>query len=304
MNNTRNISKRIIALALAFVLIVTMFVGCGKKEPVNTDVNGSNNVSQSDENTVSEEPTVSTNEDDTDTISQTENDGSTSAEGEATTKNGASEPTTKKNEATTNKAETTTKKSNPSTGSSSGGSSSGSGSSNKTTTTTNASETACFHNWGEWKDIRLGTQERVCSKCGRTEERDADNAKAFMGNKSEYIELLNLINTEREKKGLIPFAYKSEWQAGADQRAVDLTKSFSHTRPDGRRATTAYTDLGYNCFSAGENIARGYNTPKAVYDGWMNSESHRAALMANGDEQLEVVIARCDNYWVISFLVY
>ena len=301
MNNTRNISKRIIALALAFVLIVTMFVGCGKKEPVNTDVNGSNNVSQSDENTVSEEPKVSTNEDDTDTVSQTENDGSTSAEGEATTKNGDSEPTTKKNEATTNKTETTTKKATSSTGSSSGGSSSGSGSSNKTTTTTNASETACSHNWGEWKDIRIGTQERVCSKCGVTEERDADNAKAFMGNKSEYLELLGYINKARREAGLHEYTYKSEWQAGADQRAIDLTKSFSHTRPDGRRASTAYTDLGYDVWGFAECIAQGPSTAKAVFNGWMNSEGHRAILMSSADNS-ELAIARCGNYWVINIL--
>ncbi|MEA1854806.1 CAP domain-containing protein [Cytobacillus sp. FSL W7-1323] len=42
------------------------------------------------------------------------------------------------------------------------------------------------------------------------------------------------------------------------------------------------TANGVTYLTAGENIAKGYTSPKAVVQGWMNSEGHRANIL-NGN---------------------
>lgn len=292
MNN-----KKIISFALVLVLITTMFVGCNSKKKDEPSTINSSIEEKTSVETVNEFVTNDKGE----TVTNDKGEALTTEVTKVVTvsqsENKNVETSSKKTNSTTTKAsinqtETTTKKNTPT------------GSSNKTTTTKPV-VTECSHTWSSWKNNRLWYQERECTKCGDFEEREIDNRDSFMGSKSEYLDLLKIINAERSKNGLIPFAYKSEWQAGADQRAKELIVKFSHTRPDGRKATTAYTDLGFDVFSAGENIAKGYSNPQSVFNAWMNSEGHRNALMANGNnEQIEVCIARCNNCWVISFLVY
>ena len=317
-------TKKIIALTLVFVLIGTMLEGCGKKELANADVNetGKVNASQSEENTVSEEPTASTDEDNTGAVSQTENDSSTSTEGEVATKNGDSETTTRKS--SSNKTETTTKKTTTSTGSS-----------GKETTTTKPSPTNCTHSWSEykwgtteatygdkyrtcskcgkteswekcshtygaWNDINLGYQERTCSKCGWAEGRNADNAKAFMGNKNEYLELLGYINQARREAGLNELIYLDEFQEGANIRAIEITKSFSHTRPNGDSCYTAYANNGVEFRVTNENIAYGVFDAKSTFEIWMRSEGHRNNILSENGKYF--VCARCSRYWVMSLV--
>lgn len=295
MTTTRNVSKRIIALALVFVLIATMFVGCGKKEPVNADANesGKVNVSQSEENKVSEELTVSTDENNTNTVSQTENDSSTSAEGEVTRKNSA-ETTTKKN--STSKTETTTKKTTSSTGSSSSNSSGKTNSSSKTTTST-----VCSHSW-KLQSYTNGCYVYHCSKCDeyKSEERKM-NPDDFMGNKSEYLELLGYINQARRKAGLKELLYCSELQSGADTRAKELTVKYSHTRPNGQSGSSAFDYSKVNAqgeyIAVGENIVANATTAKQAFNAWMNSSAHRSIIMK--DCATHFVVSRCNGYWIM-----
>lgn len=298
MKTNNSTSKKIIALALVFVMLVTIFVGCGKKEPENADANesGKVNVSQSEENKVSEEFTVSTDENNTDTVSQTENDSSTSAEGEVTRKNSA-ETTTKKN--STGKIETTTKKATSSTGSSSS-SSSGSSSSNKGNTTTN-STVACSHSW-KLQSYTNGCYVYHCSKCDeyKSEERKM-NPDDFMGNKSEYLELLGYINQARRKAGLKELLYCSELQSGADTRAKELTVKYSHTRPNGQSGSSAFDYSKVNAqgeyIAVGENIVANATTAKQAFNAWMNSSAHRSIIMK--DCATHFVVSRCNGYWIM-----
>ena len=123
-----------------------------------------------------------------------------------------------------------------------------------------------------------GKHNYVCGKCtlcgglqsGTTEKDVIKNAQ---------LEVLRLVNVERKKAGLKELSYYNVGQVAGDTRANELTKSFSHTRPDGRDCFSVFTDYGIHAYSMGENIALGHTTPQEVVTGWMNSPGHRANIL-------------------------
>ncbi|MCH5192054.1 MAG: CAP domain-containing protein [Oscillospiraceae bacterium] len=314
MTNT----KRIVALALALVMLATIFTSCTKKETVNTETGET--VSQSETVTLSAEVP---NEDTVEDESQSEEP--TNEITDNVTEPTQTEQTTKKAVSTGN-TETTTKKATTPTGSSSG-------SSNKGTSATSCSHSwseykwgtteatyadkyrtcskcgktenwrDCNHSFGSWADVRLKVQERVCSKCGWEESRDADNADKFMGNKSEYLEFLFLVNEARRAEGLNEVKYLDVAQDGANIRAVEITENFSHTRPNGKRGISAVGECITkanitNLAACNENIVgSATKTPKQAFDSWMNSAGHRANILSDGISY--IVVARCDGYWAM-----
>ncbi len=90
---------------------------------------------------------------------------------------------------------------------------------------------------------------------------------------TEAHELLDLVNNARAEAGLGAVTWDSELEAAACLRTVECSYLFDHQRPNG--------DM---CFSltdkmSGENIAAGYSSAQAVFEGWMNSEGHRANIL-------------------------
>lgn len=90
-------------------------------------------------------------------------------------------------------------------------------------------------------------------------------------------EVLDLVNAERAKENLPALKMDKELLEVAMQRANELVIYFEHYRPNGEVCFSIFP----NGFSAGENIAFGYNSPTYVMQGWMNSEGHRANIMDN-----------------------
>lgn len=90
-------------------------------------------------------------------------------------------------------------------------------------------------------------------------------------------ELLKMVNKERLNKGFAPLGILGSLQTVSDLRAVELSKDFSHTRPDGSDCFSLLQGLSYN--SAGENIATGYPSAQEVMEGWMNSPGHKANIL-------------------------
>ncbi|MBD5137352.1 MAG: hypothetical protein HDT39_15600 [Lachnospiraceae bacterium] len=97
--------------------------------------------------------------------------------------------------------------------------------------------------------------------------------------KSFAEQVADLVNAERAKAGLSPLTLDKEISSAALIRTKEIEKSFSHTRPDGRKFTTVLTDNGIKFRGAGENIAWGYVSPEKVMEAWMNSEGHRANIL-------------------------
>lgn len=90
-------------------------------------------------------------------------------------------------------------------------------------------------------------------------------------------EVLNLVNEERQKRGLSVLQLDYHLTETAMQRAVETSFSFSHTRLTGQGCFSLFpSSAGGYC---GENIAAGYADAKSVMNGWMNSEGHRANIL-------------------------
>ncbi len=92
-------------------------------------------------------------------------------------------------------------------------------------------------------------------------------------------EVLRLVNIERSKAGLSSLTTNATLQAAANKRAEETKVSFSHTRPNGSKFSTALQEYGVSYRTAGENIAYGQRSPQEVVNGWMNSPGHRANIL-------------------------
>ena len=108
-------------------------------------------------------------------------------------------------------------------------------------------------------------------------------------------ELLTLINTERINNNLNELQYDVTLEACADVRAQEASQFWSHTRPDGSKWNTVAQ--GYY---RGENLARGYNSAKEVFDAWMASESHRNNILHSQYTAIGISIFKTERGYVIA----
>ena len=77
---------------------------------------------------------------------------------------------------------------------------------------------------------------------------------------------------------------------------------FSHTSPTYGTPFQMIKAFGLSFRTAGENIARGYSTPQAVVNGWMNSSGHRANILNASYTQIGVGYVAQGNYWTQMFI--
>lgn len=116
-------------------------------------------------------------------------------------------------------------------------------------------------------------------------------------------QVLALVNEERRKAGVAPLILSAELQSAAAIRAEEITRKYSHTRPDGTKCSTVIPNGKY---TMGENIAAGTNTPAKVVKQWMNSPGHRANILRSDYTELGVGYVYKENsqymhYWVQIF---
>lgn len=286
------ISVTSVVVALAIILSSVLFITNRNKNKINADNKSSE--SAQNESLSNERPSESESVTDVsgDTVTEDATADKTDGSSEPTNapvSNSQAETGTKKNNSSGN-GEAPTKKNNST------------GSSNKTTTTTQLAVNVCKHNW-KLVSYTNGCYVYHCSKCDdyKTDEREM-NPNDFMGNKSEYLELLALVNKARREAGLKELIYIDEFQKGTDIRARELTQKFSHTRPNGTDGNTAYEyspllrDVYGPC---GENIVgSSVETPQQAFNAWMHSSGHKKTIL--DDMAIGFTASRCDGYWVMQ----
>ena len=128
---------------------------------------------------------------------------------------------------------------------------------------------------------------------------------------NEFVDIASAnINAMRIENGLEPLQTAPLLQEMCQERADELTKSYSHSRANGDAWYTILTDYGIdtNCF-AGENIAAGYDTPEGVVNGWMNSAGHRKNILNTNYEYFAVGVSYYEDdpeyyfyYWDLILL--
>lgn len=117
-------------------------------------------------------------------------------------------------------------------------------------------------------------------------------------------EVVRLVNEIRAKNGLKPLTQDWELSRVARYKSQDMkdNKYFSHTSPVYGSPFQMIKDFGISYRSAGENIARGYATPQAVVNAWMNSSGHRANILNASYTRIGVGYVADGKYWTQMFI--
>ena len=108
-------------------------------------------------------------------------------------------------------------------------------------------------------------------------------------------EVFEKTNALRASLGIAPLSWSGELEAFAMTRAQEITISFSHYRPGGGH----YSNYG----PEHENIAWGYGSPDAVFEGWYTSYDHYNNLTDVTMSSVGIACYRYEGilYWVMSF---
>lgn len=117
-------------------------------------------------------------------------------------------------------------------------------------------------------------------------------------------EVTRIVNEIRRDHGLSPLHYNEALAAVARAKSRDMHDKnyFSHQSPTYGSPFDMMRSFGIKYNAAGENIAMGYSTPRAVVDAWMNSPGHRANILSSTFTQIGVGYYSDGKYWTQMFI--
>ena len=119
---------------------------------------------------------------------------------------------------------------------------------------------------------------------------------------SSYREqVCELVNETRAQNGLTPMKLSARLSNVAQNHASDMANQgyFSHKNPLGESSFDRMAKEGISYTAAGENIAKGQQTPRDVMNSWMNSPGHRANILSKKFNKLGVGYKQ--SVWVQDF---
>ncbi|MFZ3010144.1 MAG: CAP domain-containing protein [Candidatus Microsaccharimonas sp.] len=105
-------------------------------------------------------------------------------------------------------------------------------------------------------------------------------------------DVYNLTNQERGANGLAPLALDGQLNSAAFAKANDMFADnyWAHVAPDGTTPWYFITSAGYTYTSAGENLAKDFNTSSGVVAGWMGSATHRANILNTSYQDIGIAV--------------
>ncbi len=117
-------------------------------------------------------------------------------------------------------------------------------------------------------------------------------------------QVVDLVNEIRVKNGLSRLSVNWELSRVARYKSQDMADRsyFSHTSPTYGSPFQMIKAFEISYQTAGENIAKGYRTPQAVVDGWMNSAGHRANILNASFKAIGVGYSADGNHWTQMFI--
>ena len=126
------------------------------------------------------------------------------------------------------------------------------------------------------KSVKITVKNGAAQVAEETEDTEKEKLLKTM-TKAEQI--LYFVNIEREKAGVAPLELDDTLCSAAKTRALEITDTFSHIRPDGSSCVTLLEGTDFENKYTGENIAAGYNTAEATVAQWMASKGHRKNML-------------------------
>jgi uncharacterized protein YkwD len=94
-------------------------------------------------------------------------------------------------------------------------------------------------------------------------------------------EIIGLSNQQRTSHGLAALGTNAKLNQAAAAKAQDMVNRnyWAHYAPDGTSPWYFITSAGYSYATAGENLAKDFNTSGGVVNAWMNSPAHRDNIL-------------------------
>ena len=164
----------------------------------------------------------------------------------------------------------------------------------------------------EWENLKVLLGEPVGEEAQANRTDESVPTAVFNGDTSQFeahefeLEVLNIVNEEREKHQLPPLQYSEEVSVVARDKSLDMAMNgyFDHESPTFGSPFEMMEMYGVTYWMAGENIAKGHLTPEHVMEGWMNSEGHRANILKDGFTHLGVGFIDMNGtyYWTQMFI--
>ncbi|OLS03026.1 CAP domain-containing protein [Tissierella creatinophila] len=119
-------------------------------------------------------------------------------------------------------------------------------------------------------------------------------------------EVVRLVNIERQKNSLSAFTPSNKLSNVARLKSQDMAEGnyFSHQSPKYGSPFDMMKSFGISYKTAGENIAKGYNSAESVVKGWMNSQGHRENILNSSFNTIGVGSFTSSNgtiYWTQMF---
>lgn len=147
------------------------------------------------------------------------------------------------------------------------------------------------------------SEENPGSNQGGNQDNEQNNSQSGAVSQFER-EVVSLCNEIRASYGLSPLTINEKLCRLARMKSQDMVDKnyFSHESPTYGSPFDMLKSYGVSYRSAGENIAKGYATPKAVVDAWMNSEGHRANILNSSYAEIGVGYVTDGNHWTQLFL--
>lgn len=126
-------------------------------------------------------------------------------------------------------------------------------------------------------------------------------------NRSLELEVIRLVNSEREKAGRTPLVENNKLSEIARTKSQDFINNnyFSHNSPIYGSPFDMLDSNGIKYTTAAENIASGQRGPMEVMRYWMNSPGHQANILNSTINQIGVGVAKDNNgtlYWTQMFI--
>ncbi len=135
-----------------------------------------------------------------------------------------------------------------------------------------------------------------------------NSATASKGNQSQFeTQVFALVNKERAKAGAPALVLSKDVSNVARIKSEDMRdkKYFNHTSPTYGSPFAMLNRFGIKYRTAGENIAKGQQTPEAVMKAWMNSTGHRKNILDKNFKEIGIGCATDSSgtkYWTQQFV--
>ncbi|PES35959.1 hypothetical protein COJ70_09695 [Priestia megaterium] len=160
------------------------------------------------------------------------------------------------------------------------------------------------------------TQAPEQSEEAKAPEQTQQNTKAQQSENTDKAEqtkdasqfeqkVVDLVNQEREKQGLKPLTLNKKLSDVARTKSKDMMDKgyFDHNSPTYGSPFDMMKQFGIEYTTAGENIAKGQQSPEDVMNAWMNSDGHRKNILNPDFTEIGVGYVKGDTtYWTQQFI--